>query len=230
MHIRGEWFDKFMDEWHEHVSFTDAPADIAWVDLETTGLEADKDVTLEMGIVLTDSVGRICRDGVASWLVWGSDPGVKYQKNWSRSVLDLNDIVFNMHTKSGLLDDLSVFMKMGESFRAAEPSVVAEDARLWLTERVPHMAAGEMPMSGSSAHFDRGFIRADMSHLDTWFHYRCGVDVSSIRETMRLHRPDLIACQPLPTKGHRPIPDLIDSIRLYRHMLKHFLNTGKDVT
>lgn len=205
------------------------PPELAWIDLETTGLDPNKDVTLELGIVLTDAVGRICRDGVASWLVYDLSKPWTALKDWGKACHEMSDYVRDMHVNSGLNLDIGTMLRSPGSIECASPSSVAYEAFAWLraaTERTP----GEMPMSGSSVHFDRSFIKVDMPELDSFFHYRNGVDVSSLRELAKLHAPGIVASQPTASKEHRTVPDLLDSIKLYRHLLESkFIKTHFEV-
>lgn len=217
------------DTWGDMLPITDMPPELAWIDLETTGLDPNKDVTLELGIVLTDAVGRICRDGVASWLVYDLSETHGLDKDWGQACYDMSDYVRDMHVNSGLNADLGTLLRSSGNIDCASPAAVAAEAFVWLraaTERDP----GEMPMSGSSVHFDRSFVKVDMPELDSFFHYRNGVDVSSLRELAKVHAPNIVAGQPTASKEHRTVPDLLDSIKLYRHLLKSkFIKTHYEV-
>jgi oligoribonuclease len=224
--ISGIHWDAFRDRHFEHVPFTDGKPEIVWVDIETTGLDTAKDVILEAGIVLTDSVGRICRDGIADWLVYDTTLA---HKDWNKAVINMLPFVAEMHGKGQLTHDLmELSRKPMQIMSHASPASVSVSMRRWLHEKTG-FKSGEAPMSGSSVHFDRGFIKADLPRLDEWFSYRAGIDVSALRETARKINPKVILTQPVEIKQHRPIPDLINSIQLYRHMLRTFLRTDLEI-
>lgn len=194
---------------------TEGPAEFAWVDIETTGLVEGKDHVLQLGIVLTDGVGRIIRDGVIDILIYNLD-----DNRWSEAISNMIPLVREMHEKSGLTKSLSNAL-MHPSRDRLHPAQVAYDAREWLT-----MMCGpevQLQLSGSTPHFDRGFIKEDLPALNDWFHYRSGVDVSSLREVAKRINPSVVENQPDAMKVHLPIPDLVDSIRLYRYLLTSFL-------
>lgn len=219
VHIKGEAFDTWVDdEMGDLIQITDANPEMVWVDLETTGLDTGKDVTLELGIVLTDACGRICRDGVASWLVYDLGDDIKGPKDWGKAIYNMPDFVREMHIKSGLVEDTGRLVRYPGEIDMAHPARVAVDAYRWL-EVATRGSVGQMPLSGSSPHFDRSFLAADMPALLSFFHYRNGADVSGIREMAKMHYPKTLERWFAPEGIHRTIPDLINSVRLYRHFL-----------
>jgi oligoribonuclease (3'-5' exoribonuclease) len=127
------------------------------------------------------------------------------------------DIVHEMHAKSGLLSELKT--DGTHAYRYLQnPANVCGSAVYWLSERVG-LETG-LPLSGSSPHFDRGFLQQQMLPLENWFHYRAGVDASALRETFKRINKSVVDTQPEKYEKHRPVPDLADSIRLFRHMLR----------
>jgi oligoribonuclease len=209
--------------WSEHqgIPLTDDAPEFCWVDIETTGLDRTQDRILEIGLVLTNGIGEVCMDGVIDWRVFvhgGNEDqkGAEYLTALSR--LESNPIVSEMHKKSGLL--LNIFSDARHpEYMKTHPDIVQVEARNWLAERTKKMENG-LQLSGSSPHFDRGFLQDQMPYLEDWFHYRSGVDVSALRETFKRINEAVVKTQPEKQEKHRPIPDLADSIRLYRHMLR----------
>ena len=82
-------------------------------------------------------------------------------------------VVVDMHTASGLLDELAG----GTTLADAEAQVLA-----YVREHVPEPR--KAPLAGSSVYTDRGFIARDMPALDAHLHYRL-VDVSTVKELSR---------------------------------------------
>lgn len=214
--LAGSSFDIWA-ETHGLPITEDAP-EMVWVDLETTGLDSDLNVTLEMGILLTNKFGEVCRDGAIDWRLWRS--GVYDDKSYKLEFDNLDPVVDLMHINSGLKADMTRAIQ-GPYLELMDPHYVEREAIDWLRGRTPD--GKKFPMSGSSAHFDRGFVKADLPKLNDWFHYRVGVDASGLREIAKLLNPAVVASQPVPLKKHRPLPDLADSVRLYRHLLQNFL-------
>lgn len=217
--ISGEEFDAWLESSHLEAS-PKAVADIVWVDVESTGLDPIVDPILEYGTILTDARGRVIRNGVATWMVF--DP-----KDWhfTHRINNLVPVVRDMHTDSGLLNDLSAIVR---SPKAAEitPARVERSILSWLEHFFGPRSSDfdkKLPMSGASVHFDRAHLRMQMSGLHDWYHYRNGVDVSQLRYMMNMLNPDLARETPKQQKLHRTVPDLVDSIHLYQYAIKSFL-------
>lgn len=208
-----------LDEWSRQmgIPLTDDYPQFCWVDIETTGLNPKKEVILELGMTFTNGIGEICRHhGTIDWLVFDTDP-------WTRRVHEdamnsLDPFVHEMHTKSGLLRDLEKARAHPLNHLLA-PDSVCDSAVNWLHDQLGNEVKN-LQISGSSAHFDRGFLAAHMYSLEQQFHYRVGVDVSGLREVFKRTNPSVVERQPEKMERHRPIPDLADSIRLFRHMLR----------
>ncbi len=68
---------------------------LVWIDCEMTGLDVSSDALIEVAVVVTDGDLTIV------------DPGMDVLITPPAEALDnMNDFVRNMHTSSGLLDDL----------------------------------------------------------------------------------------------------------------------------
>lgn len=132
-------------------------SNLAWIDLETTGLDPDVHDILEIGIIITDrELREVARK---SWLIYA------HGREWSREALD-------MHQSSGIVDELLT----GTTIELA-----AADARRFIDRN----GAGGSPMCGASVHFDRAFLRRRAMHLHEAFHYR-NFDVSTLRMAAEL--------------------------------------------
>jgi oligoribonuclease (3'-5' exoribonuclease) len=213
-----------LEVWSEQmgIPLTDDKPEFAWVDIETSGLDRRFDRIFELGIVLTNAIGEVCRTGIIDWRVFIHDPDDERYPEYRKALMRAEDnvIVRDMHIKSGLIKDIMNDARHPESWKA-HPSTVQVQARNWLAEVTGLDESNKgLQLSGSSPHFDRGFLQDHMVYLEDWFHYRSGVDVSGQRETFKRVNFRVIATQPQKCEKHRPIPDLADSIRLYRHMLK----------
>ena len=169
---------------------------MVWLDIETTGLDPEKDQILELAIVITDSDLNILST---------YQTVVSPQYGYDRL---MNDFVREMHTKSGLLAEIG----RGDGL---VPWDVVTEALRFLPD---YVEPKKTPLSGSTISFDRSFLQVYMPELDKYFHYR-SIDVSSIKELCSLWYPEI----ELPTKKevHRAYADILESIEL----LKFFRET-----
>lgn len=211
MWMRGKDFDAFVEASGLEVSPSDKP-EMVWVDLESTGLIPESDPILELGIVLTDSVGRVIRDCAREWLVFDFDDFW-----YTRALSRMPEVVAQMHFESGLASEIAGMTSHPDREKMS-PRYVMKEALHWLRGMV---GPGQIPMAGSTIHFDRAFLKKQMPDLEAWFHYR-NEDVSSVREFARRVNWSVVENQPRAAKGHRVLSDLSDSIKLYRYFIENF--------
>jgi oligoribonuclease len=185
-----------------------------WVDLETTGLDANEHIPLEVGLAITDRFGNI--EAENSWLIHEGT------FEWRRKLEEgaSHPIVGPMHTSSGLWEELA-------RHKAIIPSRYGADRLMaeWLDEN--NFPEGTFPMCGSSVgSLDRPFITNHFPRLIKYFHYR-SIDISSVKELCKLHAPETWEKYNELTKedigGHRVLSDIHYSIREYQFYLKYFL-------
>ena len=168
---------------------------LAWIDIETTGLNPRSHYMLEVALVITDNELEVvrCKDFVL--------PAT------SLSLDAMDDYVRGMHSKSGLLDlcldkwthPTSAELALGKIMDQYFP----QDAK--------------PPMCGSTVSFDRGFIDKYMPLLGKRFHYR-NIDVSTIKELSAVWAPDVYAGRPSEEpKAHRALTDVLHSIEELRY-------------
>jgi len=167
---------------------------IVWVDCEMTGLSLTTDALIEVAALVTDFELNQLGDGVD--LVVKPPPEALDQ---------MDDFVRNMHTSSGLLDELAAGITMAE----AEAQVLA-----YVREWVPEPA--KAPLAGNSVGTDRGFLARDMPELESHLHYRI-IDVSSIKELSRRWFPRAYFNSPKKAGGHRALADIRESIAELRY-------------
>ena len=162
---------------------------LIWIDCEMTGLSLEKDVLVEIAVLVTDSELNVIGDGV--------DVVIKAS---AEQLAGMNDFVTQMHTTSGLITEIP----NGISVQEAEARVIAY---LESASTQP----GKSPLSGNSVSVDRSFIARDMPLLNEYLHYRT-IDVSSIKELARRWFPKAYFGAPAKTGNHRALGDIQDSI------------------
>lgn len=172
---------------------------IVWIDCEMTGLDLVADALIEVAVLVTDSELNVLGDGV--------DVVIRPPE---AAIVQMRAIVREMHTSSGLLDELD----SGIALADAETAVLGY-VREWVPE--PRRA----PLAGNSVATDRGFLARDMPALESHLHYRI-VDVSSIKELARRWYPRVYFASPEKHGGHRALADIresIEELRYYREAL-----------
>jgi oligoribonuclease len=163
---------------------------LVWIDCEMTGLDLETDELVEIAVVITDYDLTIL------------DPGLDIIiKPHASALANMNDFVREMHTSSGLIEEIP------NGVTAAE----AEDRVLeYVLKFIP--AEQKAPLAGNSIGTDRAFLSKYMPRLDNQLHYR-NVDVSSIKELARRWYPRVYFNAPTKDGGHRALADIVESIR-----------------
>jgi oligoribonuclease len=166
----------------------DAPH-LIWIDCEMTGLSLEKDVLVEIAVLVTDSELNVIGEGV--------DVVIKATPD---QLAQMNEYVQSMHTSSGLITEIPNGITVSE----AETLIISYLEKSSTT-------AGKSPLAGNSVSVDRSFIARDMPRLNEYLHYRT-VDVSSIKELARRWYPKAYFNAPAKTGNHRALGDIQDSI------------------
>lgn len=173
------------------------PTKFFWVDLEMTGLDASKDVILEVAAEITDAnletlasyEARIRhpRDKLAR-LMGGNDFWKAYPEN-------RNDFLDNAHT--------------GKALEVVEQELI---------ELVKHYFGDELAiLAGNSIHSDKKFIESWMPTLDLLLHYRL-LDVSSWKVVLQAMHGEQFD----KPEVHRAYEDIQASIAELQHYLDWF--------
>lgn len=169
---------------------------IVWVDCEMTGLDLVRDALIEVAVIVTDSQLTVLGEGV--------DVIIRPPDG---ALATMPDVVREMHTTSGLLEELPTGVTMAEAERQ-----VLDYVRAWVPE------PGRAPLAGNSVGTDRAFLARDMPAFEGHLHYRI-VDVSSIKELARRWYPRAYFASPEKTGNHRALGDIrdsLDELRFYR--------------
>ena len=176
---------------------------LIWIDCEMTGLDLEKDVLVEIAVLVTDSELNVIGEGID--LVIAATP---------EQLAGMNEFVTQMHTNSGLITEIP----NGISVSAAEDAIIKylESAST---------VAGKSPLAGNSVSVDRSFIARDMPRLNDYLHYRT-IDVSSVKELARRWNAKVYFNSPAKTGNHRALGDIQDSIAELAHYRSNFLIAG----
>ena len=118
----------------------------------------------------------------------------------------MDDFVRNMHTKSGLLEQITA------STISLDDAVAATLA--FLQEHISE--ARTVPLCGNSIGTDRRFLYRYANEIEEFLHYR-SIDVSTIKELARRWHPQVLASAPTKALGHRALDDIRESIVELRH-------------
>ena len=173
---------------------------LVWMDLEMTGLDHTSEVIVEIATIVTDDDLAIIAEGPDLVIHQPDDVLAR-----------MDPFVVDMHTRSGLLDQIR-----------ASTSTLEEAGQLTLAfikEHVPEPRT--VPLCGNSIGTDRRFLAAYLPDIEEYLHYR-SVDVSSIKELVRRWYPDVLAQRGWKAGTHRALDDIRESLaelRLYRELV-----------
>ena len=164
-----------------------------------TGLDVTRDALIEVAAVITDADLNIV------------DPGIDVLITPPAEALEgMNDFVRQMHTSSGLLDELP----SGTTMEDAQQQVLDYIRRFVPTPKKALLA-------GNSVGTDKMFLEANMPMVIDHLHYRL-VDVSSIKELAKRWYRKAFEEAPVKHGGHRALADILESIQeleYYRRVL-----------
>ncbi|NNE95787.1 MAG: oligoribonuclease [Acidimicrobiales bacterium] len=168
---------------------------LAWMDLEMTGLDPAQHVIVEFATLITDDDLEIIAEG-PSIVVHASDA----------ELAKMDPIVVEMHTKSGLLDEI----------QASEVSLdeAVQQTLGFLKEHIKEPRT--VPLCGNSIGMDRRFLAIHANDIEEYLHYRC-IDVSTIKELARRWNPAAVNSAPKKDTAHRALDDIKESIEELRH-------------
>lgn len=129
---------------------------VLWVDLEMTGLDADKDVILEVAAIVTD--WKFNEIATYETVIHQSDNVLKHMNPWC----------VEQHGASGLTE------------RSRESTTSQKQAETELVAFINKHFVVDQPvlLAGNSIHMDRRFISAQWPRVEAKLHYRM-LDVSA---------------------------------------------------
>lgn len=212
---------------------------LAWVDLETTGLDPRTCQVLEVAVVITDDQLNEVGSAVEQIIPHGLDLALlaDYPEDVALAYGKLHGVdpyVVDMHRNNGLWQEL----------RSHELELVHNPTlKRWDRDQVDATMAygvaangtirgeragddGKMvafvdrpQLAGSTISFDRGFLQVHLPLFESMLHYR-NVDVSSFSEIARRFWPEIYMQRPKEEhSAHRGMADIRESIAVMRHYL-----------
>jgi oligoribonuclease len=172
---------------------------LVWIDCEMTGLDLARDALIEIACLVTDGNLNVLDEGLDLVI-----------KPPAEAVDQMVPVVRDMHTTSGLIDELPSGVTLAEAQEQVLGYVrgLVQDAR-------------RVPLCGNSIATDRAFLARDMPELTEHLHYRL-IDVSSLKELARRWFPRVYFHTPRKHGGHRALADIRESIqelKYYREVL-----------
>ncbi len=173
---------------------------LVWMDLEMTGLDHTSDVIVEIATLITDDDLEVIAEG-PDLVVHATD----------EQLAAMDPFVVDMHTRSGLLDQIKASTITLEEAGAATLA--------FIKEHVPEERS--VPLCGNSIGTDRRFLDAYLPDIENYLHYR-SIDVSSVKELVKRWYPDVDVNRPRGHGSHRALDDIRESVRemtYYRDMV-----------
>ncbi len=176
---------------------------MVWIDLETTGLDPEKDTILEVAVVVTSLLRSPSLVSEPHYYEFTADSWVVKPAN---GLPALHPAVLEMHSKNGLLGELHDGDAIGAVDVMAAGLVHSLDA-----------AGG--PIAGSTPSFDKRFLDRHMPLLASCFNHRC-FDVSTLKQAwaQQYARSWEDVCHPDEAEQHRALADIRYSISIARRI------------
>ena len=165
-----------------------------------TGLDPTSNVIVEIATLVTDDELEIVAEGPDL---------VVHQPH--EALAAMNDVVREMHTRSGLLPAI-----------AASTTSLADAGAATLEFIRQHVPSPRsVPLCGNSIGTDRRFLAAYLPDIENYLHYR-SVDVSTIKELALRWAPAVVEHAPKKATTHRALDDIRESVaelRWYREQI-----------
>jgi oligoribonuclease len=183
------------------------------MDLEMTGLEPARHVIVEIATLVTDDDLNVIAEG----------PDLVVHQD-DAALAQMDQVVVEMHTKSGLLD----------AIRSSTISLADAGAQTLEFIKSHVTEARRVPLCGNSIGMDRRFLAAYLPEIEEYLHYR-SVDVSTVKELVKRWYPGLNSTRPRKAGAHRAMDDIVESVsemKFYReHVFVHEISSlAKPVT
>lgn len=166
-----------------------------------TGLDPAKHVIVEIATLLTDDDLNIIAEG----------PDLVINATEAQ-LSEMDQVVIDMHTKSGLL----------EQIRASTITLEEAGAQTLAFLKSHISTAKTVPLCGNSIGMDRRFLAVYLNEIEEFLHYR-SVDVSTLKELARRWKPEVLSLAPRKEAGHRALDDITESVNELRFYREHLI-------
>lgn len=174
-----------------------SPGNLAFVDMEMTGLDPQVDVILQAAVIITTPELEPLEEYVCD--VWQP----------AAALAGMSPFVRDMHEKSGLLE------------RLAQSRIDTLGAERRLLERIAGWCPYPATLCGNSVGQDKRFIERYMPGLGGYLHYRI-VDVTSVKVLGRLWYGESVDYRKPEEGAHDALFDIQQSIAELKHYRKSF--------
>lgn len=164
---------------------------LAWIDLEMTGLDVERDVILQAAVIVTDAALNVLEELALD--IW--QPEAELDK--------MSPFVRDMHDKTGLLT------------RVRKSRVDLKRAQELLLGVVARHCAYPATLCGNSIWQDRKFIDKYMPGLAGYLHYRL-LDVSTIKTVVSRYYPAELQFKKSSAGEHDALTDIRNSIAEFK--------------
>ena len=172
---------------------------LAWLDMEMTGLNPEHDRIIEVAMIITDSDLNVLAQSEV-FVIHQPDNIIDHMDAWNTAT----------HNRTGLV----ARVKASTLTEAQAEEKLLDFISAWIPEK-------SSPMCGNSIHQDRRFMVRYMPRLEAYFHYR-NLDVSTLKELAKRWNPAI--AKGVTKKGaHQALDDIKESIEEMAYYREHFL-------
>ncbi len=185
-------------------SLTSSLTNLAWLDMEMTGLDANRHVILEVALVITNDKLEIVAES-PSYAIHQPHSELKKMDKWNVST----------HTKSGLLE------RVKESTYNVE--IVEKELLKLLKKYIPKNTT---PLCGNTIHQDRKFLAIYMPKFESYLHYR-NLDISTLKEIAKRWYPEIYKGF-IKHNKHEALADIYESIDEFKYYKDKLLITANN--